>query len=142
MKKILIVLLSICITQVSVAQISDEDVIMKACSCIYNSQSDSIDSVVNSCLVKALLHSLAEDGISEKKILEDYVNKTYPDTESTKTQTTFGEYLEELYKNCSATQLLVERKHKKYYKDASESKEANYHFVEGTYYQQIGRAHV
>ena len=133
MKKIVIILL-ICIAQISVAQTYDEDVIMKTCSCIYNSQNDSVDAVVNSCLVKALLHSLAEDGISENKVLKDYVNQTYPDNESAEAQTYFGEYLEMLYKNCSAIQLLVERKQSKYYQ-RSDSEDANHYYLEGTYYR-------
>ena len=124
MKKILTVLF-IGITQIGIAQTYDEDVIMKACSCIYNSQNDSIDSVVKNCLMKALLHSLSEDGISKKAILQEQTNM-----EDIENQTTFGEYLEMLYKNCSATSYLIDKKQNRYYK-MSDFEDANIYYNKG-----------
>ncbi|MDR0230898.1 MAG: tetratricopeptide repeat protein [Dysgonamonadaceae bacterium] len=109
MKKTLTIFL-ICISQVLIAQTYDEDVVMKACSCIYNAEGDSIDSIVNSCLIKALYHSLAEDGISKQKIMQDYSNpKNIQEDVSAGDQTTFADYLDMLYKNCSATRYLIEK---------------------------------
>ena len=94
---------------VASAQTYDEDVVMKACSCIYHSDGDSIDSIVNSCLMKALLHSLAEDGITKEQILRNISKPVSPENLNTENQTTFGEYLEMLYRNCSATRYLIEK---------------------------------
>jgi len=120
MKKTLIVFL-VCVSQTLIAQTYDEDVVMKACSCIYNAEGNSIDSIVNSCLVKALYHSLAEDNISIKKIMQDYSNpKNIPDETTINEQTTFADYLDMLYKNCSATQYLIE-KNPTYYSEMLDS---------------------
>ena len=124
--------LFICILQSSFSQsYYDEDVVMKACSCIYNAEGDSIDSIVNDCLIKALFHSLAEDGISKQKILQDYSKpKSISEYENAEEQTTFGDYLEMLYKNCSATKHLIEKKQNNYYK-MSDSEDANRNYIKG-----------
>ncbi len=138
MKKILTIFL-ICISQAIIAQGYDEEVVMKACSCIYNAEGDSIDSIVNSCLVKALYHSLAEEGISKQKIMRDYSNlKNAPTDVNIDDQTTFADYLEMLYKNCSATQHLIEKKQTRYYK-MSASKQANQYYLEGVECEKQGR---
>ena len=127
----------ICVAPVAGAQTYDEDVVMKACSCIYNSEGDSIDSVVNSCLLKALLHSLAEDGIYKEKILQDISTPKSLENLDTESRTSFGEYLEMLYKNCSAVHYLVEKKQAKYYR-MSNSGEANRYYLEGIDYEKKG----
>ncbi|MCL2649663.1 MAG: tetratricopeptide repeat protein [Candidatus Azobacteroides sp.] len=139
MKNILIISF-ICVAQMSFSQsLYDEDVVMKACSCIYNAESDSIDSIVNDCLIKALFHSLAEDGISKQKILQDYSKpKTISEYLNTHDQTTFGDYLEMLYKNCSATRHLIEKKQEKYY-TMSDSEQANHYYLSGVNYDQQGK---
>ena len=139
MKKILIIFL-VCISQALIAQTYDEDVVMKACSCIYNAEGDSIDSIVNSCLLKALYHSLAESGISEKKIMRDYVNlKNIQNDVNANDQITFADYLDMLYKNCSATQHLIEKKQSRYYK-MSGTAEANRYYWEGLEYEKQSKA--
>jgi len=120
MKKILTIFL-VCISQTLAAQIYDEDVVMKACSCIYNAEGDNIDSIVNTCLIEALYHSLAENGISKQKIMQYYSNpKNIEDSVNVDDQTTFGDYLGMLFKNCSATQHLIE-KNPSYYSEMLDS---------------------
>ncbi len=134
--KILLFFLLPYFIQITAAQTYDEDVVMKACSCIYNEKNDSIsvDSVVNSCLIKALLHSLKEDGISQHDILKKY-NVKNADSINYGNHSFFGEYLESLYKNCSATHYYIEKKQNRYYK-MSNSENANRHYQEGTDYEK------
>ena len=137
MKKTFIIFL-VCISQAIIAQTYDEDVVMKACSCIYNAEGDSIDSIVNSCLMKALYHSLAEDGISGQKIMQDYSKLKNVQDNASVDETTFADYLDMLYENCSATQHLIEEKQSRYYK-ASGTEEANFYYQEGIGYEKQGK---
>jgi len=138
MKKTLTILFLICISQAIVAQTYDEDVVMKACSCIYNAEGDSIDSIVNACLLKALYHSLAEDGISQQKIMQDYANpKNVQD--SVDNQVTFADYLDMLYENCSATQHLIEKKQLRY-SMLSDTAEVNRYYQKGIEYKNRNKA--
>lgn len=113
------------IAHAGIAQTYDEDVVTKACGCIYNSTNDTIDAVINSCMMKALLHSLEEEGISQEKILQDYAGK-----KNTAPQAVFDEYLEMLYRNCFAIQSLIEKKEKRFY-TLSHSADANRYYLEG-----------
>ena len=128
MKKILL-LFSLCIPSAVIAQLYDEDVATKACECIYNATNDTIDAVINSCLMKALLHSLEEDGISQETILEDFAGKKNIEPP----QAVFSEYLEMLYRKCFAIQFLIEKKAKRY-SNISDSEEANHYYREGVDY--------
>ena len=129
MKKILL-LCSLCIPSIVISQLYDEDVVTKACECIYNSPNDTIDAVINSCMMKALLFSLEEDGISQETILQDFARK-----KSVEPQTFFSEYLEMLYKKCFAIQTLIEKKAQQYTK-RSASAESNRYYQEGIDYLQ------
>ena len=136
--KTTLILFLICISQALVAQTYDEDVVMKACSCIYNAEGDSIDSIVNSCLLKALYHSLAEDGISQRKIMQDYTNpKNVQD--DVDDQVTFADYLNMLYENCSATQHLIEKKQLRY-SMLSDTAEVNRYYQKGIEYKTQNKA--
>lgn len=128
--KIIPVVLFFCFHSTSFSQeIYDEEVMMKACSCIYNSSDDNIDSVIDSCIIKALLHSLSEDNISKDQVVKDYLENN-----NTEIKTTFGIYLEQLLKHCSSIHYLVEKKQTQYYK-MSGSDKANQYYLAGLDFQ-------
>ena len=125
MKKTITVFL-ICISQTLIAQTYDEDVVMKACDCIHHAESNSIDSIANACLTKAQ-NSLAEEGISN------------PANASVSNRTILANYLNTLYRNCSAIKNLIEKKQSRYYK-MSGSTEANHYYLEGIEYEKQSKA--
>ena len=123
-------LFCLCITHTVIAQIYDEEVVTKACECVYNSTDDNIDAVINSCIMKALLHSLEKDGISQEAILKDVAKK-----KNLETQAVFSEYQEMLYRKCFAIQSLIEKKAKRY-SNLSDSADANRYYQEGVAYMK------
>jgi tetratricopeptide (TPR) repeat protein len=79
---------------------------------------------------------LAEDGVSKQKIMKEHSTpKNASENMNNDEQATFGEYLEMLYKNCSATHYLIEKKQEKFYK-MSGSEQANRYYQSGIDYEE------
>ncbi len=132
MRKLLLFFTFFVLSPSGFTQIFDEEVISNACNCIYNAPGDSIDSIVNSCLMKSLLYSLEKDGtITGNKLPESFTE------EEAGTRVTFGQYQEMLYKICYAPSLLVQKKQNRYYK-MPDSEEATRFYLQGTELEKEG----